>query len=314
MIKFIKKSFYCIIFVCLFICMLAYPALSLKYASMGLQLWFVKMIPTLLPFMIFSTLMIRLDLHYIVTGFLSPVLSPLFRVSKSCLYCIIIGFLCGFPMGAKVTSELYVKGDISKQEAQYLLSFCNNIGPIYFLSFVLPALQITKPAFFLFGMYGIPLLYGFLLRHTVYRKTITRFSHQKTGQSHPGEGPLSLLKHLDDSIMDSLRAITGLGGYMIIFNLCSCIPILLCSRSKLLLAFSGCLLEITGGIQAAIDSGITLLQAQIIILPLLLFGGLSCLAQTGSILRNTDLSMGKYCIHKLLQCVLAAAYYLVILL
>lgn len=32
--------------------MLRYPALSLEYASTGLTLWFTKMVPTLLPFMI----------------------------------------------------------------------------------------------------------------------------------------------------------------------------------------------------------------------------------------------------------------------
>ena len=34
--------------------MLRYPALSLEYASTGLTLWFTKMVPTLLPFMILS--------------------------------------------------------------------------------------------------------------------------------------------------------------------------------------------------------------------------------------------------------------------
>ena len=34
------------------ILLLRYPALSLQYASTGLILWFRKMIPTLLPFMI----------------------------------------------------------------------------------------------------------------------------------------------------------------------------------------------------------------------------------------------------------------------
>lgn len=42
--------------------LLRYPALSLEYASTGLNLWFTKMVPTLLPFMILSGIMIRMNL------------------------------------------------------------------------------------------------------------------------------------------------------------------------------------------------------------------------------------------------------------
>ena len=42
--------------------LLRYPAKSLVYASTGLMLWFQKMIPTLLPFMILSGIMIRMNL------------------------------------------------------------------------------------------------------------------------------------------------------------------------------------------------------------------------------------------------------------
>lgn len=309
--NFIKKSFYCIIFAALFLCLLFYPKLTLSYASTGLTLWFSKMIPTLLPFMILSSLLIKLQLHQTFIGFLAPVLRPIFRVNSSCLYAIVVGFCCGFPMGAKVVAELYLAHKITKSEAEFLLAFCNNIGPIYFISFVLFSLQITNYLPFLFGMYGIPLCYGILLRYGVYRKKL-HFPAQTERAADWQKGG-SFFRALDDSIMNSLNAITKLGGYMILFNLCNCIPVLLFSQNTFLMSFINCMLEITSGIQYTLGQNLAYPYSYLIVFPLLLFGGISCFAQTASILRDTDLSQKKYCTHKLVQYFLSLSYYFVYL-
>ena len=43
---------------------------------------------------------------------------------------------------------------------------------------------------------------------------------------------------------------------------------------------------------------------------LLPFGGLSCIAQTYSMIRETDLSLGNYVAHKVVQTVAAFGFYL----
>lgn len=157
------------LFLILTICILSHSSLSLRYASLGLELWFHKMVPSLLPFMILSGIMVRLKLTEKMAGVLYPVAGPLYRVRKNVVYCMALGFLCGFPMGAKVTGDLYEREMLTRREAEYLLAFCNNIGPVYFCSFVLPLLGRKLIFPYLFGMYGIPLLYGLVLRYTVYR-------------------------------------------------------------------------------------------------------------------------------------------------
>ena len=142
---------------------LLFPADCLSFALKGLNLWFERMIPTLFPFMVLSGVIIRMDLTDAFVKMLNPILGGLFRIRPACVYGMLVGFLCGFPMGAHVAAQLYEQGQISKAEAAYLLSFCNNIGPVYFLSFVMSVLSLGKPAPFLFGMYGLPFLYGLLL-------------------------------------------------------------------------------------------------------------------------------------------------------
>ena len=48
-----------VIFLLLLGCILTNSQLGLSYAAMGLNLWFEKMIPSLLPFMMLSGIMVR---------------------------------------------------------------------------------------------------------------------------------------------------------------------------------------------------------------------------------------------------------------
>lgn len=138
--KFHKQKFYTLMAVGLTAVILLFPADCLSLALNGLNLWFGKMIPTLFPFMVLSGIMIRMNLTGAFVRILNPVLGRIFKVNPSCIYGIVIGFLCGFPMGAHVAAQLCEQKQISTGEASFLLAFCNNIGPVYFLSFVLPTL------------------------------------------------------------------------------------------------------------------------------------------------------------------------------
>ena len=304
-----------LLFLVLTVCILTNSSLSLAYATLGLELWFKKMIPALLPFMILSGVMVRLKLTEKMSMALFPLLGPVYRVRKNVVYCMMLGFLCGFPMGAKVTSELLERGMLTEKEASYLLAFCNNIGPVYFCSFVLPLLgrRLTLP--YLFGMYGIPLLYGLLLRHTVFRDSLQTESASRGRKqqfslpelhacsSENGAIPFGrkLLEALDDSIVSSLQSILTLGGYMVLFDLMNLLPHLLSGRSPFLAAP---LLEITGGL-SLLGGGLPLYS-----LLALSFGGLSCMAQTYSCIKGTGLSMGSYVRHKVILTLLNGCFYL----
>lgn len=305
------KVFYLILFSALVISLLAFPQQALGYALMGLQLWFNKMIPTLLPFMILSSIMVQLEINTSFMTLFTPVLSPVFWLNKQCLYVIFIGFLCGFPMGAKTCAQLYSMGKITKEEGEYLLAFCNNIGPVYFVGFVLVSLQITNALPYLFGMYGIPILYGIFLRYTFYRNKL-HYKNQRLQLtvSTGSHSPLPLLEVIDNAIMGSLRQIAMLGGYMVLFNILNLIPYLLRIKRSILVGFTNCFLEITGGILKISTTNQKSPLVAYLIFTSLAFGGLSCMAQTLSVLKETDLSSKKYILHKIILWFLSCLYYL----
>ncbi len=334
--KTLQKAALLALFTFLTTSMLLESSLALELSLTGLNLWFQKMIPTLLPFMILSGILIRMNLSDSFARLFSPILRPLFGLSDACLYVLVIGFLCGFPMGARAVAESLEHGRISRREASLLLAFCNNIGPIYFTGFVLHLFPVESPLPYLAGMYLLPLLYGLFLRHTLYRDipipqraagrprrplgknaSSVRISPPSSGRpekrkaaSHIHAASIearpepTLLAHTQDSILSSLAAIASLGGYMILFNLMNLIPELLLPRSASLpKALCACLLEITSGL-----SRLPAAQAfwAFVLLP---FGGLSCIAQTYSMIRGTGLSLNRYVLHKGIQTLLAFLYY-----
>ena len=98
---------------------------------------------------------------------------------------------------------------------------------------------------------------------------------------------------------------------MIFFNLLFIIPTLMIqvlplSRqlSTTFIGSIGCLLEITGGINLLKD------KLPYFVLCVLPFGGLSCIAQTYSMIKNTDLSIGEYMMHKAVLTAITVFYYL----
>lgn len=289
--------------------LLRYPALSLQYALAGLHLWFEKMIPTLLPFMILSGILIQMNLTEGFVRLFHPILHLIYGTTPNGSYTLIMGFLCGFPMGARIAGELCRAGKLSVREANLLLSFCNNIGPIYFLSFVVGTLSLEKPLFPFLIMYGVPLIYGIFMMH------IPRIFHQpdypsaackRSSLQRPTESinKMGLLAATDHAVCSGLTGIAKLGGYMVFFNLLNILFVPFSNLPSALLNAYCCILEITGGI-ARCGS----LQP-FLVLVMLPFGGFSCIAQTYSMIEGSGLSIRAYVLHKLAQTALTALIYL----
>lgn len=296
------KILYILLFLILTGCILTHSDLSLMYASIGLDLWFNKMVPTLFPFMILSGIMVRMHLTSAFSKLLYPVIKPLYRISENACYAMIIGYLCGFPMGAKTISDLLKREMLPVREAEFLLAFCNNIGPVYFAGYVLPLLnrQLILP--YIIGMYGIPLLYGLLLRYTVYRDLgLPDAQKASESSSHSPRSSPKLLNEVDASITSSVQSILNLGGYMILCNLLNLVFHILLGEKPSLIAP---LLEITGGLK--LSGG----KFPLYCLLLLPFGGFSCIAQTNSCIRETPLSINRYVMHRLFLTLLTVLYYL----
>ncbi len=308
-----KKTFS--LFSLLFLIFLAFsilknPAGACSYAACALRLWFEKMIPSLFPFTILSGMIIRMGYSGKLSCPVYPFLRPLFRINRNMCTSLLLGFLFGFPLGAKTIAEQYRLGQLTKPQAQYLLSFCNNIGPVYMLSFALPLLGFPvgggehgnmQPGLFLFLLFLlIPLLYGLVLRHTVYQK----YNFSESPAPSANQTSVSFVQALDDSITSACFVIARLGGYMVFFMVCNLLLIWFPSKGDIISSIFAIFLEITSGLSVAAGH-----LPLALLFTMLIFGGCSCFAQTYTCIRDTDLSFRNYCFHKLLQSLIALFSY-----
>jgi len=292
-----------IIFSIILLFMLYSPSEFIAYAFDGLTNWASNMVPTLFPFMMLSSIMIYCGLDKTLTDIIGPILKPVFRCSTNAVYAILMGFLCGFPMGAKVTCELYHNRRINEKEANLLLGFCNNIGPAYFLGIISPILyacgyQNILP--FLAGLYLIPFLYGVILFRTV-------SSARDTLES----APLSALKPIEairKACIDNTQSIILLGGYVTFINSLRAllVPLPLSSSSKAVL---GSLIEINSGIREIYLSALTDNCKIFFIMLALSFSSISCFIQAAGFILRENLSFRLYIKNHCIVTGLSAIYY-----
>lgn len=298
----------------LILIILSRPDATFQYAYEGLYQWAAKMVPTLFPFMMISSIMVYSGADLELGRMLSRVLKKIYKYSSSGLYAIFMGFFCGFPMGAKVVSDLYGAQKLSKSEANTLLTFCNNIGPAYFMGIIIPILhecgyQNTLP--FVFGMYGIPAVYGIVMGYLHTDACASNEIQPHSEKLHSRKTQNSLAVTLKKSCMDNTQSLIILGGYITFTNafriFLDFMP--LSHNSKNVLSS---FLEIIGGVQAIYTTTLFPAQKVFWIMTALCFGGVSCILQTSSFLEKSALSLGHYLKHKVLITLLSATYYFVL--
>ena len=116
--------------------LVAAPAQAIAGAKEGLMLCFNVIVPSLFPFFVLSSLVVDLGLAAYLGRAMEGLMRPLFRVSGSCSAAVALGFIGGYPVGARTALQLYEQGLCSKTEAERLLAFCNNSGPAFILGVV----------------------------------------------------------------------------------------------------------------------------------------------------------------------------------
>ncbi|MBE7034091.1 MAG: hypothetical protein E7406_07695 [Ruminococcaceae bacterium] len=132
-------------------CFALFPEKVLYGAQTGLALCINVVIPSLLPFMLITTCVIKSNFSRPLGILLGKVLTPITNMSPDGCICFITGILGGYGAGARAIYENYKQKRISLAEAERLMAFCNNAGPL----FVMGTIGV---GFFLSKTVGIALL------------------------------------------------------------------------------------------------------------------------------------------------------------
>ncbi len=261
----------------LFLYLLLFPEEALESASRGLALWYRSVLPVLFPFMILSGLTVKSGLiEQLPQRLLSPV-CRLFHCSAGGSFAVLAGFLCGFPMGAKVTRDLQTQHRISEQEAAFLYGFVNNVSPAFLLSFLAHG-QLGKPeygVFFLFCVLGASLLYALAVRPD------QSFSAGRKTWSHAA-APVSF-RDIDACIQDAVANTVHLGAYITVFSLLTTAAGRVFPSGSIPGRILAASLEVTNGISSVIAWNLPWNVKMPVLCAVCAFGGFSSFAQTVSV-------------------------------
>ena len=122
------------IIICMFcIGLILYSNSSLKAAKDGLVLWATAVVPSLFPFFISIELLSHTNIVKTLGKYLNPIMRPLFNVPGEGAFAFLMGLISGYPVGAKVVVKLFEQNIVTKDEAERLLAFTNNSGPLFII-------------------------------------------------------------------------------------------------------------------------------------------------------------------------------------
>lgn len=330
--KFIVFLIPSLIVMLLILGIILFPSDSINAAKNGYKIWTDTLIPSLLPFIIAANLIVKLKFIDVVGLIINPITRKLFNVSGKSSLVFAISTVSGYPVGAKLASELRQNNEISKFEAQRLVSFCSTSGPLFIVGAVSVGMFNNPPLGYLILIchYLSALTVGFLFKNygretIIYDKTNFNFEVNKIISKRRNENK-GFFVLFGDAVFSGVNTILMVGGFVIVFSVVFKIlsifniielfsyilhiPLSLLGFSRELCnAFISGLFEITIGCSqvSSVVNSPEILRASLCSF-LIAFSGLSILAQCCSFLAQTDIKTSTYIFSKFLHGLFASIF------
>lgn len=201
-------------------------------AQKGLLLWYQVLIPSLLPFIIVTNALAETNSY----SYLIKKMYPLFRSYTGELIIIILGNLCGYPIGGKILDHFKKNNMISKQRGDTLLPFASQASPMFIIGYIYPhILNKSCPLLiFLISIY-VPTFAGYFLisakRNRLTKETVFL-----------GENKINIT----DTFYQAAKTMVLIGIYVMLFSIAYEILLPACHSNHLKCTLS--FLEITTGL------------------------------------------------------------------
>ena len=294
--------------------MLICPKVCIEGASSGLLLWFQKVLPSLLPFIILINLLCSLGIIFRWSRLLTPITQKLFHLSGNAFIIFLLGLISGYPMGAKLAKNMLEEAQITYEEAQKSLCYSCNCGPLFIIGTVgTLMLKDTRLGYFLLLVHITSALTMLLLSR------FYTIPDHPSNLIHPSNHSLPFSTAFTSAVQNGMDTIVYVGGYIIFFSVISN----LLAHSNLystLTQIAGDLIGVNptfihsfllGSLE--FSSGSARLTSLLPLTPSLLallsaviaFGGFCVCFQSQHVLQGTNLSLKPYFYSKLLQSLLA---------
>ena len=325
------------------------PQTSVAAAKKGMDLWWSTVVPSLLPFFIFTDMLMAAGVHRIIGRVFQRPVSFLLGVPGQAAFVFVSSILSGYPAGARLIGDMRRSGSITRDEAECMLSFCSTSGPLFIVGAAGTGMLHDKNAGYMIlaAHCAGALVTGMIMNPG----SIINRQHKNMYPPGASEIPYGadavndispgrrirtdVMQAATDAVMRSLRTIGLIGGFIVVFTIIteyvsiagSALSDTVSSGSPgslhagfiaqavhyITTAAAG-LLEMTVGCSRISEMSGAGINIKITLCAFLIsFGGLSVTAQTAGVLRGTDISMAGYIRAKLMHGLISAAIVVMIL-
>lgn len=309
-----------------------FPNDSLNAAKEGLNIWTTVLIPSLLPFIIGANLIVDLKIVDIIGFIINPITKFIFNVSGKGALVFVISTLSGYPVGSKLASELRINKEISKSEAQRLVSFCSTSGPLFIIGSVATGMFQNSSLGYLMilchylGSISVGLLFRNYGKEILSKSNTSIKSNIKSIINYKNSENKGFFVLFGDAVHNGVNTLLMVGGFVIVFSVIFKVlslfnvvtfisnllhlPLSLLGVSKELChALISGLFEMTIGCNniSSVSNASEAIKVSLCSF-LIGFSGLSILAQCCNFLAKTDINTNIYIFSKFLHGVVASIF------
>lgn len=276
--------------------MVAMPKLFLQTTLSGISAWASSVLPSLLPFVFFTKLLSSYgDVSFITKPFAKPMKKLFFAPSESA-YVFFMSMVSGYPVGAKITADLYESGKIARADAFKMMSFCSTSGPM----FIIGAVGVGMLGNATFGyIIFISHILGALINGFLYRKIKVQDLPPSLEQTSKKQTDLSQI------VIDTCLSVLSVGAIIAVFFVViqSFDPLLSLMPKEVSSILAG-LVEITKGC-LDISSSLSGLLSVVACTFVITFGGLSTIMQSLTMLDKIKMPASLFTLQKFTHALLA---------
>lgn len=190
------------------------PKIYISSASNGLVAFGTKVFPSLFPFFVLTKILIELNVLDSVSKLFKKLMAFLFNCPGESAYVFIIGLLCGYPVSAKITSDLYLSGKLGGTNASKIASFTSTSGPMFVIGTVGVAMfNNAKLGALILLCHVLGAIITGLIFCNIGKKTI-KISKATLPTPQP---PVKISTAINNSMFSSINSVLVVGGFIVAF-------------------------------------------------------------------------------------------------
>lgn len=284
----------------------------LNSVKFSFSIWTNNIFPSLFPFFVLSSILVNYGFIELVAELFKPIMNLLFRVRGKCAFIFIMSIISGFPSNAKYTRELYLSGDLTKEEASKVLTFTHFSNPLFILGTISVLFLNNKEAGMLILLchYFTNVLIGICFRnyypsqkedHKISFKQAILNMHNKRIQNKDSFGTI-----LTNALTNSIQTLLLILGVVTVFLVITTILDNNLNLNNYYQSVLNGIFEMTQGLKYVSLLNIPLKLKATLSTMIISFGGLSVHMQMLSILSDTKISYFPFLTARIMHATIAS--------